>query len=401
MPRHPSKLPSARRGRREPEAANAGRFPKPWILAAIGAVAVAVVAVVWTMLPERPEGLRERAEAATRAEDWPQALRLWREVNKTRLARGSTYLAEARACLALNLAASAELALSRSIAADPTEPEPWIAALQLLWVEDRPLEALRTGWEAYQAVPPESRRDVLSNLTMALLADVPDQKARERLGRWLEADPTDDNARVALLQWVARQPMSGDPDRPSRIQTLTAILDRAPNRIPAREALAMALADDGQPDRGRQVLESWPENARDARYWRLLGRWQLDYDHQYKEGVVSFERALEELPHDWRTQYRLARALKNLGRTAEANRVAETVRRLHEVLDPATLGPRLNDDLKALDNPRSLLDLADLCSKAGLTRLAEAWRRESLLAPTSDRGAMSKYRSVMEIEDRR
>lgn len=348
------------------------------------------IGLAWTLTPERPEHLRLRAEAATRAEDWPRALELWRQVNKTGHARASTYLAEARACLALDQAAQAERALRRSIAADSTEPEPWIAELQLLRVEDRPLEALRTGWKAYQSVPAEARRDVLRNLTMALLTDYPDYKAREILSRWLEADPTDDDARIALLQWMARQPMSGDPDRTARIQTLTAILSRAPDRTPAREALATAFADDGQPERGREVLESWPESARDARYWRLLGRWQLDYDRQYDQAIASFTRALKDLPHDWRTQYRLARALKNLGHIKEAEEVAETVRRLHEVLDPTTLGPRLNADLKSIDNSRTLQDLADLCSKAGLTQLAEAWHRESLLVPMSDQGTTTR-----------
>ena len=66
-----------------------------------------------------------------------------------------------------------------------------------------------------------------------------------------------------------------------------------------------------------------------------------------------------------------------LGRAAEARCAAEAVGRIREALEPTTLGPRLDDDFRHLDEPRSLRDLADLAGHAGLSRLADACGREA------------------------
>jgi tetratricopeptide (TPR) repeat protein len=339
--------------------------------------------VAWALSPEDPARLRARAEAEARAGDWPAALEHWRAVNRTGLARGRTHLAEARAGLELNRAAQAEQALRRAADADAADPETWRFWLELLRVEDRAAEAWRVGWSAYAAVPPPARRGVLLDLTLALLSDLPDDMARGMLGRWSAADPADVDAQVALLARMAELPRSGDPPRAERIARLKAVLDRDPNHLGAREALTVALADAGEPDRGRGVLDAWPAAARDARYWRLRGRWELDYDHQPARAVASFRRALADLPHDWKTHYRQARALQILGRTGEARAAAAAVGRIREVIEPAALGPRLGADLAHLDDARSLLDLADLCARTGLTRLADAWRLEAA-APRPD-----------------
>ena len=137
------------------------------------------------------------------------------------------------------------------------------------------------------------------------------------------------------------------------------------------------MADAGEPDRGRAVLNSWPESTRDARYWRLRGRWDLEYDHQPEQAVSAFRTALVDLPQDWRSWYRLARALHILGRDGESQQAAESVSRIREVLDPLVLGPRLHAAFDHLDDPAALRDLAALCNRAGLTRLADAWLAEA------------------------
>jgi hypothetical protein len=80
------------------------------------------------------------------------------------------------------------------------------------------------------------------------------------------------------------------------------------------------------------------------------------------------------LSQDWRSWYRLARALKMSGRDNQARQAAEAVSRIREVLDPLTLRPRLDAALSHLDDPAALRDLAELAGRAGLTRLADAWR---------------------------
>ena len=352
----------------------------------VGGLTIALVVVVagWVAWDrDRPRRLLDRAEAATLARDWPAARTSWEGFNATPGATARTLLAEARACLALDRSLDAARILERASKLDPTLGEVWRVRLERLRVLDRPLEALTLGREAEASVDPSSARSILIPETLAALAELPDDEARGRLTRWLLADPGDVDSRVALLVRVAANPRVGDPDRAARIAELAAILGRDPSHVPAREALLVALADSGEPDLGRAILERWPEEARDARYDRLRGRWDLDYDREPGRAVESFVRVLVDLPHDWRSHYGLARAYRALGRDREAVAEAETVARLRERLDPPSLGPRLSGDLGRLDDPRAADDLAGLCESVGLARLAEAWRREAQSRPSS------------------
>lgn len=345
-----------------------------WVLAAAVAAGAVVIGVsLWVHASGRSGRWRARAEAAARAGDWPAALAAWRAVNAGPDARGPTLLGQARAAVATGRLAEAERALARATAADPTAAGPWRLWLELLRVEDRSSEAQAIGWAAFEAVPPADRRDVLLGLTLALLAEVPDDVARPMLTRWSEAaarsglgGAPDPDARVALLQRIDAMPRADDPGRAARIGELTAILERDPGHLAARAVLIAALADAGEPALGRERLDAWPEAGRDVRYWRLVGRWDLDFDHRPDRAEAAFRRTLEALPHDWKTRARLARALKMLGREAEARAEAEAVAQLRERLDPEALGPRLSRADPA--------DLAELTASVGLSRLADAWR---------------------------
>jgi tetratricopeptide (TPR) repeat protein len=115
----------------------------------------------------------------------------------------------------------------------------------------------------------------------------------------------------------------------------------------------------------------------DARYWRLRGRWDLEYDHRPQQAVAALQTALVDLPQDWRSWYRLARALHILGRADESQQATEAVTRIREVLDPLSLEPRLHAAFDNLDNPAALRDLAAVCKQVGLKQLAEAWLTEA------------------------
>jgi hypothetical protein len=387
MPSRRAPRPSPRRdARRAPKGATTpGRPSTRRALTisglAIGLVVAVAAGVAWDR--DRPRRLLDRAEAATLAKDWPAALSAWEAYNRAGDSTARTLLAEARVDLALDRASRAARAFERSSEADPSLLEPWRTRLDRLRVLDRPLEALRLGRLAESAVEAESRRSILAVTTLASLAELPDDEARDRLNRWIAADPDDLDARVALLARVAANYHPGDLDRASRIVELKEILRRDPGHVDAREALVVALADAGEVDRGREALEAWPAASRDARYDRLRGRWDLDYDHDPARAADSFARALVDLPHDWKSHYGLARALRALGRDAEARSEADTVTRVRERLDPIALGPRLADDLAKLDDPRALLDLTGLCEGVGLARLAESWRREARATSTA------------------
>ena len=319
-----------------------------------------------------------KAEAAAHAGDWTTAQRYWQAINATSAANGTSHLGEARACLALGQVAQAELSLHRAISFNPSEPESPRLLLQIFQVEDRMLDAQRLGWQAYHRARADARRDLLRQLTLALLADLlPEEKIRTTLQRWVEADINDVDAQVALWQRMAAQPRAADPDRPALLAKLQDLIAKRPDHTGAREALATFLADAGEPDRGREVLDTWPESDRDARYWRLRGRWELEYEHHPDEAVEAFQTALNELPQDWRSWYRLSCALRIVNRYEESDQAAQTVRRIREVIDPLVLGPRLHAAFDHLDDPKALSDLAVLCNQAGLGRLSNAWVAEA------------------------
>jgi predicted Zn-dependent protease len=323
------------------------------------------------------EQLRSQAEAAARDGDWGRALKIWREINSSDGSSALSHLGEARACLALGRAFQSEQALLRAVAADPENLESWQLLLQILRVEDRTLDASQSGWKAYASVRPESRPAVLKELTLGLLAELPDDDVRRTLRRWIDADKNDLDARIALFERIAAQPRAGDPDRDTLTAELEAIVAEHPDHVAARQALVTALADAGEPRRGRAILDAWPATARDSRYWRLLGRFSLEYDNRPAEAATAFRRVLEDSPQDWRSWYRLARALRALGRDEESRQAAETVRRIRGALDPLQLRPLLDESLRHLDDPASLEKLAALCNRAGIARLGDAWQREA------------------------
>ena len=102
-------------------------------------------------------------------------------------------------------------------------------------------------------------------MTLALLADTPDELARTTLQRWVSEDSSDSEARVALLRRIAANPREGDPPRAARIETLEELLRRHPESVSTRETLLQELADAGDSKRDQQVLKEWPMRDRDGR----------------------------------------------------------------------------------------------------------------------------------------
>src|SRR5262249_13351239 len=159
--------------------------------------------------------------------------------------------------LAAGRAAQAERALRQLSGVEPGDPDPWRLRLQILRMEDRALEAVAVGWEALAAEPTAAHRELLRDLTLALLSDAPDDLARRTLASWIAADADDLDARVALFRRAAAAPRENDPTRAARIATLTELLGSHPDHAGLREALVLDLADAGETDRGRSILDAW------------------------------------------------------------------------------------------------------------------------------------------------
>ncbi len=182
-------------------------------LAAGGVVAGLLVTFgVWSRSLGRWERLRARAGAAIHADD---AARAWNAYNAGPHADADSRIAEARAWLAAGFAARAVTVLDEVAARTPGIAEPWLLRLEVLRVEDRPAEARRLGFDALAVLDdPGARLAVLRSMTLALLADVPDDLARETLTRWVKADPGDLDARASWLRRIAAGPGPATPTAP-------------------------------------------------------------------------------------------------------------------------------------------------------------------------------------------
>ena len=268
--------------------------------------------------------LRAQALAAQDAGDWQTALEAWNAYNQTDAhADAGSLLQEARAALALNQVVPARLALQHATRREPADPRSWLLLLELLRLEDRPLEALQLGEKALAAVPARRSIEILRAITLAVLAEIPEAEARKALSARIKTNPADLDAQAAYFRRVAVNPRADDPPRPERMTRLEELLAQAPEHVGLREALVNELADAGEPDRGRQALDAWPSHARDARFQRLQGRWALEYDNDPELAIDNLRQALAQLPHDGPTRYRLARALNLAGRLDEARMEAK------------------------------------------------------------------------------
>ena len=391
MPRPPSRSSRSRRARPVETALRRPRaLSTRWLAFGAGlAVLIAGGVSILTWTADRPDRFVAEAHAATEARDWPRAYAAWHSWNATGAGTAATWLLEAQLAADLGQSRSAALLAERVNQIDPTQLGAWTIQLNRLRVLDHPAEAFRVGLKAWGRLrTPDDRRQILQATTLATLAEVPDAEARTQLDRWIVADPDDLDARAARLSRIAANPLPEDPDRETRIARLQANLDSHPDQTATRTALLVALADSGAVDRGRALLTSWPKSSRDDRFDRLQARWDLEYDHQPARAVAGFRRALLATPHDWRLHYGLARALRTLGQTDEAEAEALAVIRLRERLDAIPLGDRLTANFTRLDEGSTpaihaaATDLAALCRSVGLTDLAQAWDRASRPDPT-------------------
>ncbi len=174
-------------------------------------------------------GPRRRPSLATGRRPW----RPGRRSTESGASTARTLLAEARAALALDRAADATRALEAASAADPTLAR-GLANSGSTCSGSSTARSRPSAWAGSPSRPSSPGRAGRSSpsTTLAALAEPPDDEARDRLDRWIAADPDDLDARVALLARVAANVHPGDPDRASRIAELAEILGARPGPRP-------------------------------------------------------------------------------------------------------------------------------------------------------------------------
>lgn len=322
-----------------------------------------------------PSRLRSQAEAAERARDWTAARAAWLAFTHAAPGDVAGWLGAARACLALHRAQEADSLLQQAAETAPDRAEAWLPRMERLRTLSRSWDAWTLGWTAYRSVSPQQRPRILRSLTLATLAEAPQDQARSLLQNWLKADPTDAPAEIALIHRAIELPEPDDPPLNQRLVRLDQLVEAHPADSAGWEASVETLLLAGEVQRARAALDAWPAPQRETnpRYWRLLGRWEQDHGRDPEGAATAYRQALAAQPHDWKTLYRLARALRALGRLEESNQAAQRTRILRERLEPESLGPRLNHSLQHFEQISAQSELAKICSGLGLESLATAW----------------------------
>ncbi len=253
-------------------------------------------------------------------------------------------------------------------------PEGWIIMLDLLRVlglGDRIIEAHDQILSNQVA-----RRSptVLMTLTLGLLTDLEPEQLRQRLQKWVAAEPGEAIAQAALLQRYNENPLPEDPSRDDRLQVCMNLLDRFPTSIETRIAFVELLLTSGQYDEAGEALKQWPAQVKESiSHQRLLGRYLQDNLQDHENAILSFQNVLKKATFDWKTRYRLARALKAAGQAEKAMTESARMLEIRELLEPNRLEPIIRQAFPK-GKPPEPKQLVELLDKIGLNALADAWR---------------------------
>lgn len=287
---------------------------------------------------------------------------------------------EASLLLQLNRAAQAERAARRSLELEPNS----LDARQLLslicrW-ENRLHEAERLLAELYELCAPEHRANALVQLFELHVGQFDVKETQQRLEAFLANDPSDFSARLALARLHV-----GMGDNAKAGEMLDECWRLKPGDIDVRAALVNCYVIFGDYQKATRLLETWPADQRDARYWESMGTYQSEYLQHYEQAAESYRRVLQHVPDDWRVRHRLAICLRSLGDEEGARVELERVDRARVALQRE----KMEETLKALPDMITTADgryqIGRIYEEVGRVREATLWYGEALaLDPEHD-----------------
>lgn len=256
----------------------------------------------------------------------------------------------------------------------PEKPEGWLMILDIYRFLGQPdkimdaFEELRLQETAFRSAP------VLMKVTIGLLTDLDPEEVRDRLKRWADAEQNSPMAAATLQQRYLENPLPSDPSRDERLRACRQLVSRFPDSIESHAVLAELLMTSGLMDEAAEILQNWPGNRdNDVNYHRLSGRYLQDVRLDHANAIISFQKVLEKLPHDWKTRYRLARALKAVGHLKESQDESVRMLETREKLEPASLEPIIRNAFPRGKAPEPA-SMIVLLNNLNLIRLAESWQ---------------------------
>jgi tetratricopeptide (TPR) repeat protein len=278
----------------------------------------------------------------------------------------------------------AERSWKKALTLDPTVPEAAWGLLEMYYMQGRAAEARRLALKQFDIEP--DPRDRVAYL-MELAREDYQRVAPAVMVRWFEPrvrkNPGDLHGTLALGRGLVLF---------SRIDEGLALLRKAvaarPDDPDAWDALLSGLDDAGAPDEElSEALGRLPSHlASQPRFARHLAR-AAQEKPDWTEAARRYRRACEVDPGDSRLRYRLARALRNAGERAGAEKIE---RAYQDGLEASKALGLLYEEAKTdkafgtHPAPDLYKRMADVRERMGLRGEAAAWHRLVLLDRPDD-----------------
>lgn len=283
-------------------------------------------------------------------------------------------------------AASAEAAWEALLVNDPLHPiDPRYysgAARELIahYVVKGRLDLARDVlWRAYDTAAPHEKSGVLLMRLRAELERVPHEEAVQTLRRYVAADPTDWESRraLALEEQIAGQPAAADRE-------IAATLAARPDDPRAWRTKLEILHLRGDAKGLSEALKHLPKGAdKDPEIWKFRGLESLQANHA-EAALQAFKKASELQPSEPEYAYLVGTTAARLGQKDDAAREIRRSQRLRDDFQQLHEAFAKYQELASRSSPGPDLDsaatrLAELCTRLGWQREAEAWKKT--LAP--------------------
>jgi tetratricopeptide (TPR) repeat protein len=268
----------------------------------------------------------------------------------------------------------AEAAWLEALKVDPAAPEAGWNLLNLYYLQVREDETRRLALRLFR-VEPDPRDRVL--LLLELLRPDARPPAPGSVIRLFEPivrnRPEEFQSSLTLGLALARANRVEDG-----IDQLRQVVRTHPDRVEAWDCLLTALDETGQVDIMEETLEGVPEALAAApRLVKHRAR-VAQGRNRWKEAVELYRQAGAAEPYNRVVEYRLSRALRHIGATAEADRIEQRVRRrdvaiqqVRPLYDQATETP----DLGTRPHPDLYQRIAEERDRMQLPEEACAWHK--------------------------
>lgn len=347
-----------------------------WSVSRIAAplLALIVAGSIWFGRSNENE-FRKRIAEAEKVRQWTQAEALWDKFAERypEAMTSDDLVRRARCALMLDKPAKARRSLDAWLRTDRTGTDGWQLSIEIRralgdsdGVNTIMREMLRSA---------ESRRSVvlLSAATFGILTAMNAEESRERLSKWAKAEP---DSPLAEAWSLARRMEDSDLDGPIGVASMQEVADlvrRWPEDPDVRRVFVESLFLQGDYEAVNHAMAQWPAEARDTVAWsRLEGRRALEVQNHPKDAIPHFRSVLDRVPQDWRTHYRLSRALAGAGQQQQAQEQARRTVEIRELLEPASLAKILGSTFTK-GKPPTPTKLIELLRRIGQTDLAQAW----------------------------